>query len=92
MSSFEVSELPVVEHDKVVGAVRENKLMAKVIENREAMSLPVRELMEEPMPVLDASEDIQVGIATLKLHPAIVVREFGRLIGVLSRHDVLGYL
>ncbi len=92
MSSYELSELPVVEADKVVGAVRENKLMAKVIQNREVMTSAISEVMEEPMPVLDANEDIQSGIAKLKEHPAIVVKEFGRLIGVLSRHDVLGYL
>lgn len=92
MSSYELSELPVVEADKVVGAVRENKLMAKVIQNREVMTAAISEVMEEPMPVLDANEDVQAGIAKLKEYPAIVVREFGRLIGVLSRHDVLGYL
>ncbi|MBI3258351.1 MAG: pyridoxal-phosphate dependent enzyme [Ignavibacteriae bacterium] len=92
MSNYELSELPVVEGDKVVGAVRENKLMGKVIENRDAMAALISETMEEPMPVLDAHEDIQSGIAELKEHPAVVVREFGRLIGVLSRHDVLGYL
>ncbi len=92
MSSYELSELPVVEADKVVGAVRENKLMGKVIESRDAMAVSISEIMEEPMPVLDANENIQSGIAKLKEHPAVVVREFGRLIGVLSRHDVLGYL
>lgn len=92
MSNYELSELPVVDADKVVGAVRENKLMGKVIENRAAMSALVSEVMEKPMPVLDAHEDIQSGISKLKNHPAVVVQEFGRLIGVLSRHDVLGYL
>jgi predicted transcriptional regulator len=48
--------------------------------------------MDESMPQLDANDDIQSAIALLKEHPAIVILEFGRVMGVLSRHDVLGYL
>jgi cystathionine beta-synthase len=92
MNEYEISELPVVEADKIVGTLRENKVMGKVISNRATLQDAVSTVMEEPMPVLDAHEDIKSGLDILREYPALVVLEFGRPLGVLSRHDVLGYL
>jgi predicted transcriptional regulator len=74
------------------GSVRENKLMGKLLQERESNILPVSEIMEEPMPILKADEDIQSGIQQLKEYPAIAVEEFGRIIGVITRHDVIEYI
>lgn len=92
MNSHEISELPVLDGGKIVGSVRENKLMGQLLQNREIHNEPVKSYMEEPMPVMNADEDIQAGINNLKDFPAIVVEEFGRLIGVITRHDVIEYL
>jgi cystathionine beta-synthase len=92
MGEFEVSELPVIEDGKAIGTVRENKLMARVISDRNALHTPLAQIMEDAMPVLNAREDIQAGIAALRDYPAVLVSEFGRLIGVISRHDVLEYI
>jgi len=53
---------------------------------------PVADLMEQPAPIVDAHEHVQAAIGMLKSSPMIVVSEFGRLSGVLTRHDVLEYL
>lgn len=92
MNEFEVSEVPVVDNDRILGTLRENKIMGKVIANRATLDDHVDSVMEEPMPVIDAHEDIKSGIDILREHPALVVSEFGRPMGVLSRHDVLDYL
>jgi cystathionine beta-synthase len=92
MNEYEISEIPVVDNDRIVGTLRENKLMAKVISNRTTLHDSVETAMEEPMPVLDAHEDVKSGIDVLREYPALVVMEFGRPLGVLSRHDVLEYL
>ncbi|GAB1430378.1 cystathionine beta-synthase [Ignavibacteria bacterium] len=92
MSKYEISEIPVIDEGELLGTVRENRLMARVIADRSALSAKVSLIMDESMPQLDANDDIQSAIALLKEHPAIVILEFGRVMGVLSRHDVLGYL
>lgn len=92
MNTHEISELPVLDGGRIVGSVRENKLMGQLLQNREIHNEPVSKFMEEPMPVMNADEDIQAGINNLKDFPAIVVEEFGRLIGVITRHDVIEYL
>lgn len=92
MQSHEVSDLPVIDGDDLVGTARENKLMSAVIENRQALSRSIREFMEAPAPIIDAHEDISKGIGLLRNVPMVVVSEFGRLSGVITRHDVLEYL
>jgi len=92
MSSYEVSDLPVIANDEFVGIIRENKLMSAVIEDRTNIERTVTDYMERPAPVMDAHEDVSAAIIRLKDNPMVMVREFGRLVGVLTRHDVLDYL
>jgi predicted transcriptional regulator len=42
--------------------------------------------------MLKAEEEIQSGIQKLKDYPAIAVEEFGRIVGVITRHDVIEYI
>jgi cystathionine beta-synthase len=93
MSRYEISEMPVLaDGGKLLGTVRENRLMAKVIADRGILAAEITEVMDEPMPVLDSHEDIQSAINVLKEFPAVIVSEFGRVVGVVSRHDVLEYI
>ncbi|MCX6140254.1 MAG: cysteine synthase [Candidatus Kapabacteria bacterium] len=92
MSSYEVSDVPVIDGDTLVGTVRENKLMSAVIEDRSALDRKIENEMDTPAPIVDAHEDVQTGINMLRNTPMIVISEFGRLSGVITRHDVLEYL
>lgn len=92
MSSYELSDLPVVDGDEVVGTVRETKLMAAVIEQRSTIEREIRHYMDKPSPILDAHDDVSTAINTLRDVPMVIVSEFGRVAGVITRHDVLEYL
>ena len=92
MNKYEISSLPVLdEAGKPAGSVRDNRLMAKVLEDRNALDASISDVMEESMPVLDAQTDVKVAIERLRQSPAILVGDFGRIIGIVSRHDVLRY-
>lgn len=92
MNKYELSALPVLEDGmKPVGSVLENKLMGKVLEDRNALDSSLEGLMESTMPVLDSQTDVKEAIERLRQHPAVLVGDFGRIIGVVSRHDVLRY-
>lgn len=92
MNKYEISSLPVLdETGKPAGSVRDNRLMAKVLEDRNALDASLSDVMEESMPVLDAQTDVKVAIERLRQSPAILVGDFGRIIGIVSRHDVLRY-
>jgi cystathionine beta-synthase len=92
MNTYELSALPVIDDSgKPVGSVRDNRLMARVLEDRNVLDESIAEVMEEPMPVLDAQADVREGIERLRQYPSLLVEDFGRVIGILSRHDVLRY-
>lgn len=92
MSSYEVSDLPVIDGDEHVGVIRENRLMAAVIDDRRSIERNVRDFMEAPAPILDAHEDLQNAIKRLRNVPMVLVQEFGRISGVITRHDVLEWV
>lgn len=92
MTQYEISELPVIASGKVFGRVRESRLLARILEDRSLTDRSIDSVMEDPMPVVDAHVDVKDAIAVLRESPSILVTDFGRIIGVVSRHDVLEYL
>jgi cystathionine beta-synthase len=77
---------------KSAGSVRESRLMARALESRDVMEKPIIEFMESSFPVLDESDDAKKAVSILKQAPAVLVEEFGRIVGILTRHDVLEFL
>lgn len=92
MNKYELSELPVLENNKSVGRVRDSKIMTKALEDRSALQLTVSEIMEAPIPVLDAQADIKDAISMLRNYSSVLVADFGRMIGIITRHDALDYV
>lgn len=92
MSSYEVSDVPVLHEDQLQGMIRESKLMSAVINDREVLASPVTSIMEPACPEVDIHNDVQTAIQLLRNAPLIAVSEFGRIHGILTRHDVLEYL
>lgn len=92
MGSYEVSDVPVIDNDELVGTIKETKLMGAVINDRTVIEQSISSFMDRPSPIIDAHGDIHSAIVALKDAPMLVVAEFGRITGVLTRHDVIGYL
>jgi cystathionine beta-synthase len=89
MDKFGVTQLPVIEEGKSVGALREGRLLAKLLGNRELMNAPVGELMEAGLPVVDVDASSAEVTRYLRRGPAVLVEEFGRITGIITRHDML---
>lgn len=92
MSSYEVSDMPVVDNGALAGTIRENKLMAAAIANPRVLEQTLEAYLEPAVPILNATDDLQSAITELKAVPMVCVQEFGRLMGVITRHDILAYL
>ena len=89
MNELGLSQIPVLDDGQSIGSIRENRVLAKILENRELLQSSVSEVMEKSFPVIDV--DAQVGEVKRHLHnyPAVLVAEYGRIIGIITRHDVL---
>jgi cystathionine beta-synthase len=89
MNEFGLSQLPVLEDGRPVGSLREGRMLAKVLENRELLESTAREVMEPGFPVLDVDAQATEVKQQLQNYPAVLVSEYGRIVGIITRHDVL---
>jgi len=98
LREYGVSQLPVVRAEppvmvaEIVGSVTERDLLDAVFDGRAALSDRVEAHMGAVLPLVGASELIEVALAALKQADAFIVLDDGRPVGVLSRQDLLGHL
>ena len=93
MSTWGVSQIPVLEDGQSVGGLIEGSLMTRALTQPALLDRPVREVMEPAFPEVDASTPSdRVGAMLTRESPAALVRKDGKLIGIVSRYDVLQQL
>jgi len=85
------SNIPVMNDRKLLGCIRENRLMTKLLKNPELMNSTAENVWDECFPVLDAKVDISEVKEYLKDNPAILVSDFGRITDIITRYDLLEY-
>ncbi len=90
ITSFHVSQVPVVLDGECVGSLTEAELMSTVIEDPELLDRPVESVMDAPFPVVDSHLDADEAARLLtRENPAVLVRADGELKGILTRYDVV---
>jgi cystathionine beta-synthase len=93
MSTYNVSQLPVIDGTEGVGAVSEQSLMANALEDPHMLDRPVGEVMDAPFPVVDADYPVErLGALLSRETPAALVRRDGKLAGIVTRYDLLHQL
>jgi cystathionine beta-synthase len=93
MTTWDVSQIPVVENGEPVGTLIEGTLMTKALSQPSLLDRPVREVMEPPLPVIEAHFPTdRLGQMLTRESPAALVRKDGKLFGIVSRYDVLQQL
>ncbi|RMH16152.1 MAG: pyridoxal-phosphate dependent enzyme, partial [Gemmatimonadetes bacterium] len=90
LTSYGVSQLPVILEGECVGSIAEGELMAAVIENPDLLDRPVESVMDAPFPVVDRHVDAEEATRLLtRRNAAVLVRDGERLTGILTRYDVV---
>ncbi|MGQ0703164.1 MAG: pyridoxal-phosphate dependent enzyme [Gemmatimonadales bacterium] len=93
MSTWSVSQIPVLEDEECIGGLTETTLMTGALAQPAILDHPVREVMEQPFPVVDASFPTdRLAPMLTRESPATLVRKNGKLIGIVSRYDLLQQL
>jgi cystathionine beta-synthase len=89
MDELGLTYIPVLEDGRSIGSLREGRVLAKVLGNRELLEAPVSDIMEASFPLVDV--DASAGDVTRELQssPVVLVEEYGRITGIITRHDVL---
>lgn len=83
------SQLPVIDSGQSVGSIREAKLTRILLENPNMLDANIEEVMEPSFPTLDEKTELTVVRKYLSDSPAILVTEYGRIIDIITRYDIL---
>jgi len=89
MNELGLSQIPVLDDGKPVGSLREGHLLSKVFNDRELLEAPVSKVMEKSFPIVDVDDDVNLVSRKLRTSPAVLIEEYGRITGIITRHDLL---
>ncbi|HWP82082.1 MAG TPA: cystathionine beta-synthase [Bacteroidota bacterium] len=93
INQHNISQMPVIDKGEAVGSVEESDLMGAVLQNPAVFDSPIRSFMKAPFPTIRIDDDIQAAIGVLsKKHPAVLVQEDHKIVGILTRFDVIEYM
>ena len=89
MKKFEISQMPVIDGSNVVGLVSESTLLDALMSKKSKI---VSDIMEETPPMVSKTASIKVVSNLLRHYPVVLVSESGKLIGLITKADLLSRL
>ena len=90
ITAHDIGQLPVMKDGECIGSLTESRLMAEVIEDPEILDRPVETVMHAPFPVLDGAVAAdRVRPLLTRRNAAVLVREGGDIVGIITRYDVV---
>ena len=91
MDKHGISQIPVVDDTgKVVGTVFETTVLKSLSSyGEDLLNKPVGEVMEDPLPQVSPRTPITIVNNMLLVYPAVLVVEKGRLVGIVTKIDIL---
>ena len=92
MKKYEISQLPVMEKDIVVGLISESTILAKMAEIEDVSELikfTVSEVMSECPPIINHLTPLPVISSLLRFYPIVLVTKNGKLAGLISKADII---
>jgi cystathionine beta-synthase len=97
LREYHVSQMPVVKAEppvmagEVAGSVSERDLLDAVFTGRATLADPVEKHMASPLPLVGSGESVEAARQSLEHVDAVMVVDDGKPVGVLTRHDLLGF-
>ena len=89
MKKFGISQMPVIDAHKVVGLVSETTLLDALMSEK---GKKIVDIMEETPPIVSKTASIQIVSNLLRHYPMVLVSESGKLIGLITKADLLSKL
>jgi cystathionine beta-synthase len=93
LRQYNISQLPVMQGDEVVGSIQETEVMRLVLEKVDLNTTKIHEVMGRPFPTLPADADVTDACYTVaEGDSAVLVVSDRRPVGVLTKIDFIHFL
>ena len=91
MAKYNISQLPVLRNGSPVGSLSEKSLVKKLGIGKicESPDIAVSEIMEESFPVVSKKQSFVEVYTLLKENQAVLIEEMGKVVGIITRADIL---
>ncbi|HYM81782.1 MAG TPA: cystathionine beta-synthase [Candidatus Limnocylindria bacterium] len=88
-----ITQIPVMKGREVVGTIYDSEILKSVLADSAALDQPVASRMDEPLPVVGSDEPVdRVTRLLASRNAAVLVRENGAVVGILTRFDMLQFI
>lgn len=83
-----ISQMPVMDKETVVGIISETAVLDALMEGKNEAK--AKDVMKECPPSIDKNAHIGIISGLLKHYPMVLVMEKGKLLGVITKSDIIG--
>lgn len=87
MKKHGISQMPVKRKNHIIGSITERAISECLISGRPCKK--VKDVMEEPFPVIDVSAPVNLVSSILEYTQAVLITEKGKIRGIITRTDLL---
>jgi predicted transcriptional regulator len=87
MKKYEISQLPVIEGDKVLGSVSESSVLDAIMSGKKEAK--AKDIMQDIPPTISKNASLQVVSSLLKFYPLILVKEQDKILGLITKSDII---
>ncbi len=85
------SQVPVLDHGVPVGSISSDTVVRCMMdhEKKDIKNMLVKNIMGESFPTISPATDANIISHILEKHPAVLVVEYGKVVGVVTKHDIM---
>ena len=94
MEKHNISQIPVISKGVPVGSISEEMIVRSLADKKKntVSHMLIREMMGDSFPTVSPNADIKMVSHMLERNPAVLVLEMGKVVGVVTKHDVMKLL
>jgi cystathionine beta-synthase len=92
MKLYDVSQLPVIEDDRIVGIIDESDLLIAVFASEHAFSRPVHTAMVTDLTAVGVNDPVEDLLPIFNKDFVAIVKDGEHFLGLITRVDLLNYL
>jgi cystathionine beta-synthase len=93
VEQHDVTQIPVFRGGELVGTLYDNDILRAALADPAALEKPVEGWMSDPLPVVASGDPLdRVTRLLAARNPAVLVREDGVMVGILTRFDMLQFI